>query len=133
MPKTICYTSHYTNAISAFNLELLFHKIRLNNDKHNIKGVLVSKNEKFFQILEGDSTIVDELYLSIKKDTRHHKINEVLNTTSESYAFKDFGTGYNTIKSLESLIGLQMYITSLSKSNLDNANLYITTIKNFFK
>ncbi|MBP0905447.1 BLUF domain-containing protein [Mariniflexile gromovii] len=133
MIKTICYTSLYAEHISAFNLEMLFHKTRLFNNKHNIKGVLVAKNNRFFQILEGPETILDNLYLSIKKDSRHHQINEVLNTHITSYSFENFGTGYNTIKRVESLFGLQSYLNSPTINNIDNASLFLTTTENFFK
>lgn len=112
---------------------MLFHETRLNNNSHKIKGVLVAKNNKFFQILEGPEAILDDLYTAIKKDTRHHEINEILNTPITSNSFKDFGTGYNTIKSIESLLGLQTYLSSPSINNLNNAALFLTTIQNFFK
>ena len=133
MIKTICYTSIYTKDIPAFKLEMLFHNTRINNNSHKIKGVLVAKNNKFFQILEGQETILDNLFLSIQKDTRHHQINKILNTSIKSHSFKDFGTGYNAIKSIESLFGLQTYLNSPTVNNLNNAALFLTTIENFFK
>ncbi|WP_372756753.1 BLUF domain-containing protein [Mariniflexile sp.] len=133
MLKTICYTSKYTEDISTFNLEMLFHKTRLNNNNFNIKGVLVAKNNRFFQILEGPETILDALYFSIKKDTRHHEINEVLNTYISEYSFENFGTGYNTIQRIESLFGLQSYLSSPAINNINNASLFLSTTENFFK
>ena len=133
MIKTICYTSIYTENISAFNLEMLFHKTRLNNNNLNIKGVLVAKNNCFFQILEGPDYILENLYSTIKNDKRHYEINEVLNTYISSYSFENFGTGYNTIQRIESLFGLQSYLSSPTINNQNNAHLFLTTTENFFK
>lgn len=133
MIKTICYTSLYTENISAFNLEMLFHETRLNNNNLNIKGVLVAKNNRFFQILEGPDTIIDNLFAVIKKDSRHHQITEVLNTPIAAYSFENFGTGYNTIKRIESLFGLQTFLSSPTINNQVNAALFLSTTQDFFK
>jgi hypothetical protein len=44
------------------------------NKKNSVSGCLIYHNHRFIQILEGDKTILEELYLNIKKDKRHSEV-----------------------------------------------------------
>ncbi|MDA0269333.1 MAG: BLUF domain-containing protein, partial [Cyanobacteria bacterium] len=53
-------------------VELLAHS-RAKNARCGITGMLLYDNGSFFQILEGSSEAVDQLYQSIAQDERHTK------------------------------------------------------------
>ena len=131
MLKTICYTSLHAKEIPAYQIEMLFHQVRTFNELNEIKGVLFSGFDRFFQIIEGPESLIDSLYESIKKDSRHKDISQILNTKINSYSFKDFGTGYNTIKSLDSMLGLQNYLSSPSFKSSSHAKIFLQGIGSF--
>jgi hypothetical protein len=131
MLKTICYISFHSNSISDYEIENLFYHVKSFNNQNDIRGVLYSGFDRFFQIIEGPTDAMDTLYHSIKEDTRHTNINEILNINIKHYCFKEFGTGYNTINSFESLFGLQNYLSSPTFNSSSNANIFLKTLETF--
>jgi Sensors of blue-light using FAD len=55
------------------NLRLLVHA-SLNNQKHNITGLLIYKNKRFAQVIEGDKVSIERVWSKIQRDTRHKDI-----------------------------------------------------------
>ncbi|APY01246.1 BLUF domain-containing protein [Lacinutrix venerupis] len=129
MLKTICYKSKAKSNLSMLTFEALFNETQINNNKNNIFGVLVKKENTFFQIIEGHSKIIDEVYKKIKLDTRHTNIVELLNQTISQLSFKAFDTGYAVIEDFDALYGLQKYVMELNQSNFENSNLFSKIIE----
>ncbi|MDQ8187360.1 BLUF domain-containing protein [Pelagicoccus sp. SDUM812002] len=62
-----------------------------NNNALGISGILVLSGDQFLQVLEGNSTRVNELYLKIAQDPRHHSIQLIsFESITERY-FSDWG------------------------------------------
>jgi hypothetical protein len=55
------------------NLRLLAHSF-LNNQKYNITGLLIYKNNQFAQVIEGDEDAIERIWNKIQRDTRHKDI-----------------------------------------------------------
>ncbi|MEM5564003.1 BLUF domain-containing protein [Psychroserpens sp. AS72] len=129
MLKTICYKSKVKSTLDIMDFETLFFETQTKNDSHNIKGVLVKQENTFFQIIEGESIILDALYLKIKNDFRHTNIIEILNTPISQLSFEGFDTGYVVIDHVDALYGLQTYIDSLKQNNVENSALFLEIIE----
>ncbi|WP_158845141.1 BLUF domain-containing protein [Algibacter sp. L1A34] len=129
MLKTICYKSKIKSTLNILELEALFNETQNKNDTENITGVLVKKENTFFQITEGQSTAVDKVYLKIKKDSRHTNIIEILNNPISQLSFNAFGTNYMVIEDINALYGLQKYITNLEQNNFENSSLFLKIIE----
>jgi class 3 adenylate cyclase len=69
--KRIMYISTTTRKLSDEEVEAIGRKSTLNNAKVGVTGVLLSANEFFFQILEGNEVDVAGVMDRIKKDPRH--------------------------------------------------------------
>ncbi len=71
---SLCYTSNTTEEISFLgSLRLLAHSF-LNNQKYNITGLLIYKNNQFAQVIEGDEDAIERIWSKIQRDTRHKDI-----------------------------------------------------------
>jgi hypothetical protein len=71
---SLSYTSNAVGEISFLgNLRLLAHSF-LNNQKHNITGLLIYKNKQFAQVIEGDEDAIESIWNKIQRDTRHKDI-----------------------------------------------------------
>ena len=71
---SLSYTSNAVVEISFLgNLRLLAHSF-LNNQKHNITGLLIYKNKQFAQVIEGDEDSIESIWGKIQRDTRHKDI-----------------------------------------------------------
>jgi hypothetical protein len=68
------YVSSAHKALDDEELLELLRVARLNNERHNITGMLLYRDGNFLQVLEGPAAEVDELIDTIKRDTRHHGV-----------------------------------------------------------
>lgn len=72
--KRITYISRLAESLTIEEVEAIGVISGENNHQFNITGLLVYFEKMFFQIIEGDDQIVDQLYLKIGKDPRHTDI-----------------------------------------------------------
>jgi hypothetical protein len=68
------YISKFAHAISSAELEELVESSASKNKERDITGVLMATGELFFQIIEGPSEEVDQLWSEIIHDERHKDI-----------------------------------------------------------
>ena len=129
MLKTICYKSQANANLNLLEFEALFNQTQLKNNSHNITGVLVKRDDVFFQILEGHPIIIDTVYEEIKKDRRHFNILELLNKSISQLSFKSFDIGYAVIKDTDTLYGLQKFVSDLQQNNIENSPLFLQIIE----
>ncbi|MEM5538765.1 MULTISPECIES: BLUF domain-containing protein [unclassified Olleya] len=129
MLKTICYKSQANANLNLLEFEALFNQTQLKNNSHNITGVLVKRDDVFFQILEGNPIIIDTVYEEIKKDRRHFNILELLNKSISQLSFKSFDIGYAVIKDTDTLYGLQKFVSDLQQNNIENSPLFLQIIE----
>tara|TARA_B110000090_G_C12950046_1_gene280746 strand:+ start:29 stop:460 length:432 start_codon:yes stop_codon:yes gene_type:complete len=64
------------------------------NEKNDVSGCLIYHNHRFVQILEGDKTIVEELYLNIKKDKRHSDVTLLYNPSKRERTFSNWSMAF---------------------------------------
>lgn len=72
------YSSVQTHPLSAAEITWLVQDSRVRNRKHSITGILLHVEDTFFQVLEGDSEIINELYGKILLDPRHKQITRII-------------------------------------------------------
>ena len=65
-----------------------------NNQRDNISGVLMYHSGLFFQILEGETRVVEQCYARICKDSRHSGVAETMDETVDVRSFPDWLMGY---------------------------------------
>lgn len=64
------------------------------NPSHNITGALMYRKGVFLQLLEGEMTIIENLFQKIKDDPRHENITLLFAQTSEKSVFPHWVVGY---------------------------------------
>ena len=70
----IVYASAALVPFSDQDLESLLERARENNASLDVTGVLLFKDETFFQVLEGDEAVVAALFNKIECDDRHGNV-----------------------------------------------------------
>ncbi|WP_044402457.1 BLUF domain-containing protein [Lacinutrix sp. Hel_I_90] len=124
MYKTVCYLSTPSRNLSILDYENLFFTTKQNNDRLNIFGALIKTQDVFFQIIEGETPIIDALYNKIKTDSRHNHVIEMLNQPIESPTFSNFGAGYAIINNEDAIRALYNYINTLESKNTKSDSLF---------
>ena len=89
MEKRIAYVSRYASPIGGEELERLGALAAEKNERLGVTGVLMTAGGIFYQVLEGPSEVVDDLFATIRADERHEDL--VLLRSEEPIPSRSFG------------------------------------------
>ncbi len=90
MQHAICYISTATREFEEQEMKELLLKWRENNNRQNIKGLLLFSEGHFFQVMEGEKIKVLSLFNSIKNDSRHSSVIQVVGKDISQGSFDDY-------------------------------------------
>jgi len=110
------YASTAAAIFKESDIPALLDHARAANTERDLTGMLLYIDGGFFQVLEGDDAVVDEVYGRIERDPRHTKITLIIR---EPIAARDFGEwtmGFRTVDPREAgkLIGENDFFKSAS-------------------
>lgn len=94
----IAYTSIATHPMKQSMLLALLQQSRLHNAIHGLNGILLYKDNSFFQVIEGRADKIDKLMLSISGDMRHHTLNILYRRNIEKHDFDGWSMGFVNIE-----------------------------------
>lgn len=94
MPYQIMYSSQATKPMTVTDLEAILDDARTGNVARNVTGALVYVDGVFFQIIEGDKAVVQELMASIARDSRHHSVKIFYEAEVNARAFESWSMAY---------------------------------------
>ena len=93
------------------DLQSIFTKTKQKNTEAGISGILLYGMGDFFQVLEGEKSVITSLYENvIKNDPRHEEFFEVINKKADAYIFRNYSSEFEIINSNEKLDDLKKYL-----------------------
>lgn len=95
---TLVYTSEATGDTAELALIALLEQARAKNDRLNITGILLYRDGRFVQCLEGAEDDVRALYRSISADTRHTNLRVLLEMPITTRRFASWTMGYEPLR-----------------------------------
>ncbi|MBT8276229.1 MAG: BLUF domain-containing protein [Bacteroidia bacterium] len=113
---TICYVSSARVNITEDELTDLFGITEKNNIGKNITGILLYESGKFLQVLEGEETVLKNLYEKIEADSRHNNIFVILNQKCKRRIFEKYASRFSIVKSKEELQTIEIYLNQIEDS-----------------
>lgn len=118
LTKAICYISTAISDLTELQFDELFGYIMKRNKSLGLTGVLIVQNNHFFQILEGDEGVIDDIYAKICKDKRHYGIIKLLEQKTTTPIFEDYDVGFTVVKEYDQLNSLHTYLQWIKAANL---------------
>ncbi len=91
---SIIYRSTGSPDLAAKDISNILETAREFNKINDITGCLIYHNHMFIQALEGDRTILEELYLRIKKDKRHSDVTLLYNPSKRERTFSNWSMAF---------------------------------------
>jgi hypothetical protein len=90
------------------SLEDILEQSRQNNQAVGVTGILLFESGAFFQVLEGEQTIVGPLFKKIATDPRHQNVTKLISEPIEERCFAEWSMGYPKVsrKELQEIPGL---------------------------
>ncbi|WP_299441515.1 BLUF domain-containing protein [uncultured Aquimarina sp.] len=121
MWHTISYVSSSLK-LSDFQINDLMHCSKLKNEYAGINGILMHSGQNFFQIIEGEKKIIQELYSKIEKDSRHSNLIKIFDRQIRVPSFKIFHNSYVTVHREKDYSELQQFLEKERSNNPDTFN-----------
>jgi len=87
------YASTATRPFSEAQLATLIQNARMKNQGLGVTGILVYMSGRFFQILEGESAVLEKLYAAIEGDQRHKEVTRIIFESIHTREFHDWSMG----------------------------------------
>ncbi|RJT80253.1 BLUF domain-containing protein [Arthrobacter cheniae] len=99
---SIVYTSTAVDLFTEADLIALLTTSRRNNAETLVTGMLLYREGRFLQVLEGPAMSVRERMSAIIEDTRHRAIRILVEDTAEQRQFPDWTMAYESISPIMS-------------------------------
>lgn len=117
--KRLTYVSKLNAELDEEEILDIGRKASINNKKIDVTGVLISVRDYFFQVLEGEESIVDELVEKISRDPRHNEITILsAETGCEERLFTEWGMKTVTLNESSDLmlLAIGMMLQNIAES-----------------
>jgi hypothetical protein len=95
---SIVYSSRAVTEFSDSDLAALLTKSRANNASVGMTGLLLYRDGRFVQLLEGPLTVVRERMEIIRRDPRHDEVEILLEEVLRLPRFPDWTMGYEPVE-----------------------------------
>ena len=110
MPSIIhlIYASVATQNFGAVELTELLQQSREANERLGLTGILLYSDGSFFQVLEGEVAVVDQLYAKIRRDKRHEQSTLIIREPIVRRSFANWSMGFASVspEELRNIAGL---------------------------
>lgn len=90
----LVYASSAVRPAAPEALETLLEKARAKNDRLGVTGMLLYREERFLQVLEGQEHTVRRLYDTIRRDERHTAVITLRECLIDERAFSGWMMGF---------------------------------------
>lgn len=90
----VIYSSAAVEPFSEASLAQLLARARLHNERLGITGLLLYDDGSFLQVLEGDQSVIEQLYETIGRDKRHHRVVALLRRDVAERHFGEWRMGF---------------------------------------
>lgn len=97
----LVYVSIATSPLRDQDLANLLQQARQRNARHRITGMLLYKNRRFMQLLEGEEEDVKLIYDSICRDPRHANLELLWHRYIQFRDFPDWTMGFRNVDEMD--------------------------------
>lgn len=105
----LIYVSSAAFPMSSDDLLFLLEQSREKNRRLGVTGMLVYMGGSFMQMLEGDKQVVLELFETIKHDSRHKGVIQVM-AGDKHRNFEDWSMGFSNMDEVGNFPSLDEYL-----------------------
>ncbi|RQW83287.1 MAG: BLUF domain-containing protein [Methylococcus sp.] len=108
----LVYVSSAIKPFSKTELVELLKEARENNECLDVTGMLLYRDGNFMQVLEGEETVVRDLYARIERDPRHEGSIILLEESLKRRQFGEWSMGFRDLndKDVHALPGFSQFM-----------------------
>ncbi|WP_299215434.1 BLUF domain-containing protein [uncultured Aquimarina sp.] len=120
MWRTISYVSTANQTLTNAEVNKLFEFVKLHNDSQNITGILMYSDGNFFQVLEGEHDLIQNLYKKILLDPRHYNIIKIFDRAITNCSFSEYHSSFKVLGEKYDHKELEHFLKEEKSHNPDN-------------
>lgn len=94
MRYAIVYVSTASNDLKEPEIKTMLEESVIWNNRHGLTGILLYSEGNFFQIIEGEETVILDLFESIKQDPRHHNVIQIFGKEIHKEAYDGYKSDF---------------------------------------
>lgn len=112
----IIYCSAASADFDEGHIPLILEQARSGNAIRNVTGMLLYVQRSFFQVLEGDETVINGVYEKIRLDPRHYRVTRIIAEPIVKRSFGQWTMGFSApgISQAGNLLGENDFFASAS-------------------
>jgi hypothetical protein len=95
--RTTVYTSTATRHLTDDDLAELLRQCVRNNERAGLTGLLLHRDGRFMQVLEGPDEAVEAVFAVIAADERHTVVRQLLDESIAARQFPAWSMGFRTV------------------------------------
>lgn len=99
MRYAISYVSTASEKLTDIEIEKVLDFSKNWNNDHNITGILLFSEGNFFQVLEDEKTILQDLFERISDDSRHFNVIRIFGKEIDDANFEGYSANFISIDS----------------------------------
>jgi hypothetical protein len=97
----IIYISQAKEAMTLTTLVVLLMQARSLNEQQQVTGALVYGDGQFMQLMEGEESVIKDLYERVAKDPRHHDVRKLAEGAIASRSFAQWSMAFGEVPAQE--------------------------------
>jgi hypothetical protein len=104
----LIYASVATHDFNTAKLRDLLQQAREANELVGLTGILLHSEGSFFQVLEGEPAVIDQLFEKLIRDKRHTQLTVIIREPIAKRSFENWSMGFSNIltEDLATIAGL---------------------------
>lgn len=131
MRYAISYVSTASEQLTETEIKKTLEFSKNWNTDHDITGILLFSEGNFFQVLEGDKELLQNLFERIKSDSRHYNVMRIFGKEIDNAKFTGYAANFITVDSQFTEKDFGRYLSKIATLNpaIQTSVKYI--LKNF--
>src|ERR1035438_3422559 len=93
----LIYASVATQEFKTDQLTDILQQAREANERAGLTGILLHSDGSFFQVLEGESKDIDQLYHKLLLDKRHAQLTVIIREPVAKRSFESWSMGFSSV------------------------------------
>ena len=129
----LIYVSHAADGLKSSDLHDILNKAHQVNANLGITGLLLYKNKRFMQLIEGQEDAVRGLYQKILQDPRHRDLIVLQEDTEPERQFPEWSMAFRNLNALPSADKLESGEIEFADDALERHSNKATQLLHLFK
>lgn len=131
MRKAIVYVSSASEKLTEAEIHEILDYSKDWNNQHDITGILLFSEGNFLQVIEGEQTVLQNLFSNIKSDTRHKNMIKIFEKEIHREAYDGYDSEFLSENTKHQSAKLDHYVNHIKVLDISSQAVVKNMLKAF--